>query len=106
MNLLQHGVLRSEMQAIDKVNLYDIDCYMINGQTGDQLIEMVKQAEQTNALLVFLFHGVGGEHSLNVSLQAHSELLHYLKQKQKDIWVAPMIDVAEFIKNYQAKNRS
>lgn len=98
--------VRSEMQAIDKVNLYDIDCYMINGQTGDQLIEMVKQAEQKNALLVFLFHGVGGEHSLNLSLQAHSKLLHYLKQKQKDVWVAPMIDVAEFIKNYQAKNRS
>jgi peptidoglycan/xylan/chitin deacetylase (PgdA/CDA1 family) len=90
-----------KMQTIDKVNLYDVGCYMINGQTGDQLIDLVKQAEQKNALLVFLFHGVGGEHSLNVSLEAHSKLLHYLKDHQKEIWIAPMIDVAEFIKNYQ-----
>jgi len=50
---------------------------------------------------VFLFHGVGGQHSLNVSLQAHRQLLHYLQQKQKNVWVAPMIDVAEYIKSYR-----
>jgi peptidoglycan-N-acetylglucosamine deacetylase len=97
--------VRSEMQTIDKVNLYDVDCYMINGQTGEQLIEMVKQAEQKNALLVFLFHGVGGEHSLNVSLQAHRQLLHYLQQNQKNVWVAPMIDVAEYIKSYRQAHK-
>jgi peptidoglycan-N-acetylglucosamine deacetylase len=97
--------VRSEMQTIDKVNLYDVDCYMINGQTGEQLIQMVKEAEQKNALLVFLFHGVGGEHSINVSLQAHSQLLHYLKQNQKNVWVAPMIDVAEYIKTYRQSHK-
>jgi len=96
--------VRGEMQTIDKVDLYDVCSYMINAQTGDQLIEMVKQARQKNALLVFLFHGVGGEHSLNVSLEAHSKLLHYLKQNQKDVWIAPMIEVAEFIKKYQSKS--
>jgi len=95
--------VRSEMQTIDNVDLYDVCCYMINGQTGEQLIDMVKQAKQKNALLVFLFHGVGGEHSLNISLDGHSKLLHYLKQNQKDIWIAPMIDVAEYIKKYQSK---
>jgi len=91
------------MLPIDKVDLYNVGCYMINGQTGEQLIDLVKQAMTTHTLLVFLFHGVGGEHSLNVSLPAHSQLLHYLKANQKNIWVAPMIDVAEFIKNYQSK---
>src|SRR5215203_1276092 len=95
--------VRGEMQTIDKVDLYDVCCYMINGQSVDQLIDMVTQARQKNALLVFLFHGVGGEHSLNVSLEAHSKLLHYLKKNQKDIWIAPMIDVAEFIKKHQLK---
>lgn len=91
-----------ELLPIDKVNLYRVPCYGVNGQTGDQLIDLVKQAEQKNTLLVFLFHGVGGEHSLNVSLEAHSKLLHYLKQNQGDIWIAPMIDVAEFIKKHQS----
>ena len=88
-----------EMQTIDKVDLMNVDCYGINGETGEQLISLVKQAMSTHTLLVFLFHGVGGEHSLNVSLEAHSKLLHYLQQNEKDIWVAPMIGVAKFIKN-------
>jgi len=67
------------------------------------LIALVKQAMEKNALLVFLFHGVGGEHSLNVSLEAHSQLLRFLKQNQKQIWIAPMIDVAAYIKKHQSK---
>ena len=86
------------MHTIDDVKLMDIDCYGINGETGEQLIELVKQAQASGKLLVFLFHGVGGEHSLNVSLPAHRQLLQYLKQNENDIWVAPMIEVAEHIK--------
>jgi peptidoglycan-N-acetylglucosamine deacetylase len=93
-----------EMLPINKIDLYNIDCYGINGQTGEQLIDLVKQAMKTHTLLVFLFHGVGGEHSLNVSLEAHSALLHFLQQNEKDIWIAPMIDVAKYIKKYQQKN--
>lgn len=91
--------VRHEMHAINEVKLMDIDCYGINGETGDQLIELVKQAQASANLLVFLFHGVGGEHSLNVSLPAHRQLLQYLKQNEKDIWVAPMVEVAEYIKS-------
>ena len=95
--------VKAEMPAIDKIDLYYLPCYMMNGQTGDQMIEMVKQAMSRNALLVFLFHGVGGEHSLNVSLEAHRRLLQFLKQNEKQVWVAPMIEVAEHIKRYQLK---
>ncbi|MBL7700237.1 MAG: hypothetical protein JNK79_18875 [Chitinophagaceae bacterium] len=50
-------------------------------------------------LLVFLFHGVGGGHSMDVSLDAHSKLLHYLEQNDKNIWNATMLDVAKFAIN-------
>jgi peptidoglycan-N-acetylglucosamine deacetylase len=93
--------VRHEMLPIDKVDLYNVPCYAINGQTGDQLVALVKEAMAKKQLLVFLFHGVGGEHSLNVSLPAHRQLLQFLKQNEKTIWVAPMLEVAEFIK---AKN--
>ncbi len=91
------------MQTIDKVDLMNVDCYGINGESGDQLIDLVKQAMNTHTLLVFLFHGVGGEHSLTVSLDAHSQLLHFLQQNERDIWIAPMIDVAKYIQQYQQK---
>ena len=72
---------------------------MVNGETGEQLIALVKKAVADNRLLVFLFHGVGGEHGLDVSLPAHRQLLQYLKQNENAIWIAPMLDVARFIKS-------
>jgi len=69
------------------------------------MIQLVQQAMANHTLLVFLFHGVGGEHAINVSLNAHSQLLHFLKQNEKDIWIARMIDVAEYIKAYQSQKK-
>ncbi len=74
---------------------------MINGQTGQQLIELVKQAVNEGKLLVFLFHGVGGEHSLDVSLEAHRTLLRYLKENEKDIYIDTMLGVTEHVKAFK-----
>ncbi|MCF2444011.1 polysaccharide deacetylase family protein [Dyadobacter sp. CY345] len=89
--------VRHEMHSLDEQNLMDIDCYGMSGESGEKMIELVKQAQQSGKLLVFLFHGVGGEHALNVSNQAHSQLLHYLKENEKDIYVDTMLNVAEHI---------
>jgi sialate O-acetylesterase len=91
------------LQTAQQVNLDNINSYAINGQSAEYLIDLVKQAQRTHTVLVFLFHGVGGGHSLNVSLDAHSKLLHYLKANERDIWVAPMLDVAEQIKRAQSR---
>jgi len=90
------------LATANKVALDNINCYSINGQSAQYMIDLVKQAQQSHTLLVFLFHGVGGGHSLNVDKQAHSLLLHYLKANEKQIWIAPMIDVAEKVKQVQA----
>ena len=90
-----------EMLLIDKIDLYNVGCYTMNGQSADEMIALVKKAMATHTLLVFLFHGVGGEHSLDVSLEAHSVLLHFLQQNEKDIWIAPMINIAKYIKSRQ-----
>jgi peptidoglycan/xylan/chitin deacetylase (PgdA/CDA1 family) len=70
----------------------------VSEHSGDQLIAAVKKARENNALLIFVFHGVGGEHAINVSLKAHSELLQFLKRNESQVWVAPFIEVAEYIK--------
>ena len=97
--------VRGAIPSLEQVDLYNINCYGVNGQTGDELISLVKQAMDKGGLLVFLFHGVGGEHSLNVSLDAHSKLLHYLSENRKDIWIAPMIDVSEYIRSQIKKSQ-
>ncbi len=90
--------VRAQMHRVEQVDLNDVDCFVVNGETGDQLIEWVKKAIETQSLLVVLFHGVGGGNGLNVSLPAHLQFLQYLKQIEKEIWVAPMIEVADYIK--------
>lgn len=96
--------VRAEMHKINEIDLYNVDCYMVNGESGEKMIEWVKKAVATNSLLVILFHGVGGGNALNVSLPAHRELLQFLKQNEKDIWIAPMVDVAEHIKTWQTEH--
>jgi sialate O-acetylesterase len=88
--------VKGEMPRINEIDLYNVGSYMINGQSGEELIDLVKQAMTSHALIVFLFHGVGGEHSLNISLSDHRKLLHFLKQNEKDIWTAPFLDIAEY----------
>ena len=90
--------VKSEMSTINNIDLFNVPSYGINGETGDQLVALVQQATKDNALLVFLFHGVGGEHNLNVSLEAHRKLLHYLKQHEQEIWVAPFQDATAFVR--------
>lgn len=97
--------VRNQMHKIKEIDLYNVDCYMVNGETGSQLIEWAKKAMGSNSLLVILFHGVGGGNALNVSLPAHREFLQFLKKNQQDIWIAPMIDVAEHIRKYQSLNK-
>jgi sialate O-acetylesterase len=92
--------VRSEMKPMNQLNYADIGSYSIMNQTGEQLIELVKQAQASNSLLVFLFHGVGGGHSLNVALPEHNKLLRYLKQHEADIWIAPFIDVVRYAKGH------
>jgi sialate O-acetylesterase len=93
--------VRHELHKIHEIDLYNVDCFAVNGQTGDQMIAWVKKAIETNSLLVILFHGVGGEHTIDVSLQAHRELLHYLKKNENDLLIATMVDIAEHIRQWQ-----
>jgi peptidoglycan/xylan/chitin deacetylase (PgdA/CDA1 family) len=93
--------VRNEMHQLSEVNLADVDCYMVNNHTAEEMIQWVIKAKQTNSLLVILFHGVGGGNNLNVSITEHRKFLQYLKQQEKELWIATMIDVAEFVKKQQ-----
>jgi sialate O-acetylesterase len=95
--------VRNEMHNIQEIDLYNVDCFMINNHTAAQMEAWVKKAIESGSLLVILFHGVGGGNALNVSLQEHSRFLHYLKQEESNIWVAPMLEVAQHIRDIQAK---
>jgi sialate O-acetylesterase len=97
--------VRNEMHTIDKVDLYNTDCYLVNGESAVEMKKWVTQAMDTHSLLIILFHGVGGGNALDVSLTAHREFLKYLKENENEIWIAPMVDVAEYIKGHQSRKK-
>ena len=95
--------VRNEMHPAAEVDLYNVDCYMVNNHSAEEMIGWVKKAVDTHSLLVVLFHGVGGGNALNVSLPAHRAFLQYLRQQEKDLYIAPMLEVAETIRELQKK---
>jgi peptidoglycan/xylan/chitin deacetylase (PgdA/CDA1 family) len=97
--------VRNEMHKINEIDLYNTDCYVVNNHSFEQMKEWVDKAIQSNSLLVILFHGVGGGNSLNVSVDDHRKILTYIKQQEKDVMVAPMLEVAEHIKDWQTRDK-
>jgi sialate O-acetylesterase len=93
--------VHTEWLSIGQINLDNVGSVVVNGQSGEQLIALVQKAMETRSLLVFLFHGVGGEHDLNVSLPAHRQLLAFLHGQQRQVWVAPFLEVTQHVKDYQ-----
>lgn len=89
----------NEPNKFTNCNLLNINSVLINGESSDKLKAMIDKAIHENTLLVFLFHGVGGEHDLNVDLTAHNELLQYISSKQNAVWNAPLVEVLKYIKD-------
>jgi sialate O-acetylesterase len=82
-----------ELQAWGEIDPYNVGSLVVDGHSGDDLIRRVQEAADRKALLVFLFHGVGGEHSLNIASGDHRKLLMFLKEREEEIWIAPLVDV-------------
>jgi peptidoglycan-N-acetylglucosamine deacetylase len=76
---------------------YPVQWISAYDQTENQLVAAMKKAMDDKALLVIVFHGVGGEHPINISLEAHRELMRFIKQNESKIWVAPFVEIAEWM---------
>ena len=86
------------MQKRKGIDRYNIGCFMVNGQSGEELINMVREAMTNGRLLVLLFHGVGGEHGINEPLAEHRKVLMFLKENEQRIWIAPMVDICSYLR--------
>jgi len=80
-----------------QINLYDLTTYSVSGHSFEEMQSEVQSALEKQGLLVFLFHGVGGEHGLNVERDQHKQLIEYLSGNRDRLWIAPLADVAGFV---------
>lgn len=72
------------------------------GTTGQQLIDYARQARAGGGAAVYVFHGVAGEY-LNVTDAAHRELIGWLVEHRRDVWVATMQEMVDWMNMERAK---
>lgn len=91
------GVSR-DFNQVGSLDRFNLNAHSMNGHTAEQMKKLVDKAIKGKYLLVFLFHGVGGEHDLNVEKEAHDELVRYIHKREKDLWVSSLVEVMRFVK--------
>ncbi len=79
-------------QAIDPFNVPSH--FFGVGDSGAKMIAYVESIRQRGGVAVIGFHGVGGDY-LEVTAEAHQELLTYLKAHQGEIWVGSFTQVMD-----------
>ena len=87
--------VRPRLNKIETLDLTNLDCYAVDDSNAGQLISWAEKAREENALLIILFHGVGGGHSLNIDLKRHNAFLSYLKNNEDDYWVTTLLDASK-----------
>ncbi|MEP1892414.1 MAG: polysaccharide deacetylase, partial [Cyclobacteriaceae bacterium] len=85
-------------KKMDEVDLYMMPSYGISDISGAELIARVKEAQVNGTVATLMFHSVGGGY-LNVSAEAHRELLEYLKSNEEVLWVDTFGNVCKHIRS-------
>ncbi len=82
-----------------------VPSYGLEGNnTGKQLIAFVKLVQQKGGMGIFMFHGIGGDF-ITVSAEAHQQLITYLKQHKKDIWITTFQQAMDYIEQQNKLNQ-
>jgi len=89
-------------ESMSDVDPWFAPSWGVNEPTGKELIEYVQQAEANGTIAVFMFHSVGGGY-LNVSAEAHDELLRYLDNRRDEIWTENFRTVMSHVKKQLGK---
>jgi len=71
---------------LTEIDTHYVPSWMVEDPSGEELIEHVEEALKNGGMAVLMFHSVGGGY-LNVSSEAHEELLEYLDGKRELLWV-------------------
>lgn len=80
-----------------RVDLHCVSTWKCEGMETSELIGIVERSRQNGAWSVLAFHGIGEGHLL-VSEGAFLELVAYLGARREEVWTAPFLDVARYVR--------
>ncbi len=82
--------------SIAEIDTHYVPSWMVEDPSGEELIEYVEGALKKGSLAVLMFHSVGGGY-LNVSREAHEDLLLYLEGQGEVLWVDTFQEVMQHV---------
>jgi peptidoglycan/xylan/chitin deacetylase (PgdA/CDA1 family) len=88
------GGVTSDMDTLDP---YLVGVDAPSAVTGEQLIEVVRQAAEIGTMANFTFNGIGGDY-FAVSVEAHDQLLNYLADNNDIYWVDTFLNIMRYVK--------
>jgi len=86
--------------SMNDVDVHFMPSWGVNEPTGAEMIAYVEEARKRGTIAIFMFHNVGGGY-LNVSAEAHQELLEYLNINRDKIWTDTFMNVMRYVKKHQ-----
>jgi peptidoglycan-N-acetylglucosamine deacetylase len=75
--------------------------YNVEGMAGSAVIQLIERAVSLNQWCILAIHGIEVG-NLAISVKAFQEVCDYLAARREDIWVAPVIEVADRIISWRA----
>jgi peptidoglycan-N-acetylglucosamine deacetylase len=91
----------SAVSISPSLDLFNIGACQADGRALVEICEKIKSARERRAWLVYVIHGIGDRtHSSFIEADVHERLLTWLSN-QREIWVAPFIEVARWVRGWQ-----
>ncbi len=97
---IKAGAASGALLSMRGFDPYAVRVHAPVGLSGRQLIALVEQAGARGTMVNLTFHGVGGDY-LQVSEQAHRELLDYLAANRKRYWTDTFLNIMKYVKAQQ-----
>jgi hypothetical protein len=63
-----------------------VPSWMVRDVSGAQMIAFVEKAVEAGGLAVFMFHGVGGGHDIDIPRASHLEHVAWLAAHRQTVW--------------------
>jgi peptidoglycan/xylan/chitin deacetylase (PgdA/CDA1 family) len=93
------GAVTPDMAAVDP---YAVGVGGPVGVTGAELIAVVRAAAEAGTMANLTFHGIGGDY-LEVSVEAHDQLLEHLAANPDVYWVDTFLNIMKYVQERQWK---
>ncbi|MEP2026074.1 MAG: polysaccharide deacetylase family protein [Reichenbachiella sp.] len=92
--------VQTKLATPQEIDLFHVPSWAPNNHGAHFLIAYVDTIIQNETLSTITFHGVGAEH-MQVSKEAHEELLKYLDSKRDEIWVTTFKEATDYLREFQ-----